>query len=65
MSDPKLISPLLDHFAIGGAISDHDGVRCYPAMREESDDKYIYLPFIFFQTFFSEQMCPPSETGVI
>lgn len=41
MSDPKLISPLLDHFAIGGAISDHDGVRCYPAMREESDDKYI------------------------
>lgn len=41
MSDPKLISPLLDHFAIGSAISDHDGVRCYPAMREESDDKFI------------------------
>ena len=41
MSEPKLISPLLDKFAIGGAISDHDGVRCYPAMREESDDKYI------------------------
>ena len=41
MSDPKLISPLLDHFVMGGAISDHDGVRCYPAMREESDDKYI------------------------
>lgn len=41
MSEPRLISPLLDHFAIGGAISDHDGVRCYPAMREESDDKYI------------------------
>ena len=41
MSEPKLISPLLDQFAMGGAISDHDGVRCYPAMREESDDKYI------------------------
>lgn len=41
MSEPKLISPLLDGFAIGGAISDHDGVRCYPAMREDSDDKYI------------------------
>ena len=41
MSEPKLISPLLDQFAIGGAISDHDGVRCYPAMREGSDDKYI------------------------
>lgn len=41
MSDPKLISPLLDGFAIGDAISDHDGVRCYPAMRENSDDKYI------------------------
>ena len=41
MSDPKLVSPLLDRFAIGSAISDHDGVRCYPAMREDSDDKYI------------------------
>lgn len=26
---------------MGGAISDHDGVRCYPAMREESNEKYI------------------------
>lgn len=41
MSEPKLISPLLDGFAIGSAISDHDGVRCYPAMREDSDEKYI------------------------
>ena len=41
MSEPKLISPLLDGFVMGGAISDHDGVRCYPAMREDSDDKYI------------------------
>ena len=41
MSEPKLISPLLDGFVMGGAISDHDGVRCYPAMREDSDEKYI------------------------
>ena len=34
--EPKLISPLLDQFAIGSAISEHDGVFCYPAMREGS-----------------------------
>ena len=41
MSELKLISPLLDGFVMGGAISEHDGVRCYPAMREDSDEKYI------------------------
>lgn len=41
MSEPKLISPMLDDFEIGGPISDHDGVRCYPAMRKNSDEKYI------------------------
>lgn len=41
LSEPKLISPLLDNYAMGGAISTHDGVRCYPAMRENSDEKYI------------------------
>ena len=41
MFEPKLISPLLDSFVIGSAISEHDGVYCYPAMREDSDDKYI------------------------
>lgn len=41
MSEPRLVSPILDNFAIGGPISDHDGVRCFPAMRENSDDKYI------------------------
>ncbi len=41
MSEPRLISPLLDGFVMGGPISDHDGVRCCPAMRENSDDKYI------------------------
>lgn len=41
MSEPKLISPMLDNFVMGDPISDHDGVRCCPAMEENSDHKYI------------------------
>ena len=41
MSDPKLISPMLDNFAMGDPISDHNGVRCCPAMEKGSDNKYI------------------------
>ncbi len=41
MSEPKLISPMLDQFAMGDPISDHHGVRCCPAMKNETDDKYI------------------------
>ncbi len=41
MSDPKLVSPLLDGFALGTPISSHDGVRCCPAIKENSDKKYI------------------------
>ena len=41
MSEPKLISPMLDDFDMGGPISDHDGVKCCPAMRKNSDEKYI------------------------
>lgn len=41
MSDPKLISPLLDGFAMGTPMSEHDGVRCCPAIKENSDKKYI------------------------
>ena len=41
MSELKRISPILDNFNVGGSISEHDGVRCYPAMRTESDEKYI------------------------
>ena len=41
MSDPKMISPLLDSYDMGGPMSDHDGVRCCPAMRKNSDEKYI------------------------
>lgn len=41
MSEIKLISPLLDNFDIGGSISDHNGVTCYPAMRKDTTDRYI------------------------
>ncbi|MBQ8621741.1 MAG: protein kinase [Oscillospiraceae bacterium] len=41
MSEPKLISPMLDNFAMGKPISDHHGVRCCPAMEQDSDNKYI------------------------
>lgn len=41
MSEPKLISPLLDGFAMGAPISSHHGVRCCPAMKQNSDSKYI------------------------
>ena len=41
MSEPKLISPMLDDFAMGGPISDHHGVRCCPAMPSGSDKRYI------------------------
>jgi len=41
VSEPKLISPLLDGFVMGSPISSHDGVVCCPAMKADSDDKYI------------------------
>ena len=41
MSEPRLISPMLDNFAMGSHISDHNGVRCFPAMRNNSDERYI------------------------
>ena len=41
MSEPQLISPLLDGFVMGDPINDHDGVRSCPAMLLENDQKYI------------------------
>lgn len=41
MSEPKIISPLLDGFTFGAAMSSHDGISCYPAIKENSDTKYI------------------------
>ena len=41
MSEPKRISPLLDGFELGNPMSDHDGVQCRPAIKENTDKKYI------------------------
>ena len=41
MTEAKLISPLLDSFAMGSAIRTHNGVSCYPAMKDGSDNRYI------------------------
>lgn len=41
MSEPKLISPMLDGFSMGDPFSNHHGVRCCPAMPGNSDSKYI------------------------
>lgn len=41
MSEPQLISPLLDGFVMGDPIQSHDGVRACPAMHLETDEKYI------------------------
>lgn len=41
MSEPKLISPMLDNFVMGDPISEHNGVRCCPAMKKDSDEKFI------------------------
>lgn len=41
MSEPKLISPLLDGFMMGPSMSAHPGVRSCPAMPQDSDKRYI------------------------
>lgn len=41
LSEPQLISPLLDGFVMGDAISYHHGIQCCPAMRLETSEKYI------------------------
>ena len=41
MSEQKLVSPLLDGFVMGAPMSNHDGIRCCPALKENSDEKYI------------------------
>ena len=41
MSEPRLISPMLDNFMMGGPISNHHGVCCCPAMENDTNDKYI------------------------
>lgn len=41
MSETKLISPMLDNFAMGEPFSDHNGVRSCPAMDQHTGNKYI------------------------
>jgi len=41
LSEPRLISPMLDNFMMGGPISEHHGVCCCPAMENETNDRYI------------------------
>lgn len=41
MSEPRLISPMLDNFMMGGPISNHHGVCCCPAMEKGTDERYI------------------------
>ena len=41
MSEPTLISPLLDGFTMGQPMGEHDGVSCCPAIKEDTDKKYI------------------------
>lgn len=41
MSEPKLISPLLDNFIVGDPFCSRSGISCCPALDKETDDKYI------------------------
>lgn len=41
MSEPKLITPLLDNYLMGAPISDSRGIRCCPAILKETEQKYI------------------------
>lgn len=41
MSEREGVPALLDGLVVGEAISEHHGIRCCPAMAEDSDNKYI------------------------
>lgn len=41
MSEQKPITPLLDGFVVGNPMSIHNGVRCCPALKENTTEKYI------------------------
>ena len=41
MSELKIISPMLDNFAVGSAVCEHHGVACFPAMENDTNNKYI------------------------
>ena len=41
MSEQKPVSPLLDGFVVGNPMSARNGVRCCPALKENTNEKYI------------------------
>ena len=41
LSAPKLYIPMLNGLILGEALSVHDGVRCFPAIRHSNQEKYI------------------------
>lgn len=41
MSERKSVSPLLDGFTVGSPVNEHFGVCCYPAVKADTDRKYI------------------------
>ena len=41
MSEPKVISPLLDNYIVGDPISEKKGVRCCPALERNNQSKNI------------------------
>lgn len=41
MSEPRLISPMLDNYIMGQPISNHHGVACCPAIENGTEERYI------------------------
>lgn len=41
MSEPKIISPLLENYIIGQPISEHQGVVCCPALLRGTEEKFM------------------------
>ena len=41
MTAPKSYLPMLNGLTLGDASSSHDGVSCYPAIRKNTQEKYI------------------------
>jgi hypothetical protein len=41
LSSPKSYLPMLTGLMLGEAMSCHDGVSCYPAIRHSNQEKYI------------------------
>lgn len=41
MSEKNRVSPLLDGITVGAPMSSHNGIQCSPAIRENTNEKYI------------------------